>query len=218
MSTKSVLITALTTIGLVAFTGANASTEPGTWSAVPDSPSTATVNNAEREVTIPAGTLLRVQLGSPVSSNGSRVEDRVNATLQRPIVVNGVTVVPSGAAVSGYVTEATRSGRVKGRARIGVRFNALRVGDTRYAIRTATVTRVAPGTKKSDAEKIAIGAGAGAIVGAIAGGGKGAAIGSAVGGGGATGAVLATRGKEVALPRGSVITARLASPVTVRVH
>ena len=59
--------------------------------------------------------------------------------------------------------------------------------------------RVAPGTKKADATKIGIGAGAGAIVGAITGGKKGAAIGSAVGAGGGTGVVLATRGREVAL-------------------
>jgi hypothetical protein len=171
-----------------------------------------------REITIPAGTTLNLSLTSSVSSKTSAVEDPVNATLQRAIVVNGTTVVPAGSAVSGYVTESTRSGRVKGRARVGVRFTTLRNEGTRYDIRTASIAREAPGTKKDDAVKIGVGAGAGAVVGAIAGGKKGAAIGTAVGAGGGTGVVLATRGEEVGITRGSVVTTRLTAPLTVRVR
>jgi hypothetical protein len=211
---KSVIVMAVVMAAVPSIETLKASTVPGSSSSLTDNAAAA----AEREITIPAGTLLRLQLNSRVSSANSRVEDAVHATLQRSLVINGVTVVPAGTAVSGYVTEATRSGRVKGRARVSVRFTTLRAGGKQYRIRTSPVTREAPGTKKADAEKIAVGAGAGAVVGAIAGGGKGAAIGSAVGGGGATGVVLATRGKEIVLPRGAVITARLASPVTVRVH
>ena len=173
---------------------------------------------AVREITIPAGTNLSLRLGSTVSSRSSRVEQPVQATLRTPIVINGVTVVPAGTAVSGYVTEARRSGHVKGRARVGVRFNTLRVDGTRYTMRTASIAREARGTKKADATKIGIGAGAGAITGAIAGGKKGAAIGTAVGGGAGTGLVLATRGKEVALPRGTAVTTRLTAPLTIRVR
>jgi hypothetical protein len=172
----------------------------------------------EREITIPAGTTLSLRLGTGVSSRNSRIEQPVQANLQRSVVINGVTVIPAGSAVSGYVSEATRSGRVKGRARVGVRFNALRVNGTRYNVRTAAITRQARGTKKKDATKIGIGAGSGAVVGAIAGGKKGAAIGTAVGAAGGTGVVLATRGDEVALPRGTVVTTRLVQPVTVRVR
>lgn len=173
---------------------------------------------AAREVTIPAGTTLSLELGTSVSSKDSAVEDPVQATLRRAIVVNGETIVPAGAAVSGQVIEATRPGRVKGLARVGMRFNRLRVGDTRYDIRTAAVSRQAESTRKEDAAKIGIGAGAGAITGAIAGGKRGAAIGTAVGAGGGTAVVLATRGEEVTLARGTVVTARLAAPVTIRIH
>ena len=171
-----------------------------------------------REITIPAGTRLALRLGSSVSSSSSSLEDSVQATVRTPIVIDGVTVVPAGAAVSGYVTEARRSGRVKGRARIGVRFTTLSVGGTRYNLRTASIAREAPGTKKADATKIGIGAGAGAITGAIAGGKKGAAIGTAVGGGAGTGLVLATRGREVSLPRGTAVTTRLTAPLTIRIR
>lgn len=172
---------------------------------------------AIREITIPAGTRLSLRMGSTVSSRSSHVEQPVQASLRAPVIVNGATVLPSGTAVSGYVTEARRSGRVKGRARIGVRFNTLRVSGTRYTMQTTSIAREAPGTKKADAVKIGIGAGAGAVTGAIAGGKKGAAIGTAIGGGAGTGVVLATRGKEVALSRGTPVTVRLTAPLTIRV-
>ena len=171
-----------------------------------------------REVTLPAGTILSLELGSTVSSKSSGIEDPVHATVRRAVVVDGATVIPPGAAVSGHVTESTRSGRVKGLARVGMRFTALRVGDERYKIRTAAIAREARATKKKDAAKIGIGAGAGAVTGAIVGGGKGAAIGTAVGAGGGTAVVLATRGEEVSLVRGTVVTARLAEPVRIRIH
>jgi hypothetical protein len=192
----------------------DAVTRPVSATIAPD-PSRGSVPAPLRSVTLPAGTRLTLVMGTGVSSRSSRVEQPVQATLARAIVVNGTTIVPAGAAVSGYVSQAERSGRVKGRARVGVRFNTLRVDGTRYRLQTASINRVAPGTKKDDAVKIGVGAGAGAIVGAIAGGKKGAAIGSAVGGGGGTGVVLATRGREVSLPRGTRVTTRLTEPLTV---
>lgn len=170
-----------------------------------------------REVTLPAGTVLPLTLETTVASNSSRVEDRVQARLRRAVVLHGRTVLPAGAPVSGVVTEARRSAKVKGRARVGMRFTALSVHDEHYSLRTASIVREAQGTKKQDAEKIGIPAGAGAIIGAIAGGKKGAAIGAAAGGGGGTAVVLATRGQEVRLGRGASVGARLLQPLTVRV-
>ena len=82
---------------------------------------------------------------------------------------------------------------------------------------TAAIAREAAGTKKKDAAKIGIGAGAGAIIGGIAGGGSGAAIGSVVGGAAGTGVVLGTRGEEVELPSGTTLSTTLTQPLTVRV-
>jgi hypothetical protein len=76
---------------------------------------------------------------------------------------------------------------------------------------------MAPATKKNDAGKIAAGAGAGAIIGAIAGGKKGAVVGTVVGGGAGTGVVLATRGDEVTLAAGTSLTTTLTRPLVVQV-
>jgi hypothetical protein len=173
-----------------------------------------------REVTVPAGTVLPLQLQSTVSSASSRVEDPVHATLRRPIVIKGLTALPAGTAVFGHVTNAKRSARVKGRGQVGFRFTQVDLPGEggRHAIRTSAVGRIAPGTKKRDAAEIGGGAAGGAIVGGILGGGKGAAKGGAIGGAAGTGVVLATRGKEVAVRAGTPVSVRLLAPLTVRVR
>ncbi len=91
---------------------------------------------AYREVTLPAGTTLRLDLASSVASDASKVEDAVRATLRAAVVVDGQTVVPMGAELAGVVTDVEDSGRVKGRARIAYRFDSLDVGEERYDIST----------------------------------------------------------------------------------
>jgi hypothetical protein len=168
-----------------------------------------------REVTLPSGTLLPLTLDSYVASDTSRIESPVHARLRRAVVVNGVEVLPAGTRLSGFVTEARQSARVKGRGRVAFRFTSMSVDDDRYRVSTSRVVREAPGTKRDDALKIGIPAGAGAIIGAIADGKKGAAIGSAVGGAAGTGVVLSTRGKDVRLGRGAAVAVRLLQPVRI---
>jgi hypothetical protein len=172
---------------------------------------------ARREVTLPAGTVLPLTLDSYVASDSSRIESPVHAHLRRPLIVDGVTVLPAGTPISGYVTDAARSGRVKGRARVAFRFNTLSADGERYRVETSRVVRQAPATKRQDAAKIAVPAGAGAVIGALTNGKKGAAVGTAIGGGAGTGVVLATRGKEVRLGRGTAVAVRLLRPLRVSI-
>jgi hypothetical protein len=175
---------------------------------------------AWREVTIPAGTLLRVTLDTPVGSDTSRVEEPVTAHVARSVQVHGDTVLPAGSRVTGVVTDATRSAKVKGRAHVAMRFDSLTPSgdDQRYTIQTTSVGRTAEGTKKKDALEIGAPAAGGAIIGALLGGKKGSAIGAGVGGGAGTAVVLSTRGKEVHLGKGALLTLKLAAPVTIRVR
>jgi hypothetical protein len=171
-----------------------------------------------REVSIPAGTTHRLDLQTAVASDSSRVEDAVRASLRQAVSIEGQPVLPVGTELAGVVTDVDRSGRVKGRAHVAYRFSSLRHDDERYDITTATISHQAEATKGEDAKKIAIGAGAGAALGAILGGGDGAAKGAAIGGAAGTGTVLATRGKEVRLGPGANVTTRLTAPLTVRVR
>jgi hypothetical protein len=175
--------------------------------------------SAVREVTLPAGTVLRVRVSRGFGSDVSNVEDPVQGTLAGPVLVGGNEALPTGSTLAGYVSTAVRPGRVKGRARVSVRFTELRLGNggERYAIRTRPWVAVAPATKKKDALTIGAPAAGGAIVGGILGGKKGAGIGALAGGGGGTAVVLATRGKDVRVGRGATLAVRLSTPLTVRV-
>jgi hypothetical protein len=167
---------------------------------------------------VPSGTTLSIELRTALASNTSTVEETVHGVLRRALVVDGVEVVPAGAGLTGSVTEAAQSGRVKGRARLALRFTSVTVDKEPHRISTAAIAREAQATKGRDAKKIGIGAGAGAVIGAIAGGGDGAAIGGAIGGAAGTGAVLATRGQEVTLASGTTLSTTLTQPLTVRVQ
>jgi hypothetical protein len=170
-----------------------------------------------KEITIPAGTSLSIVMDTEVASATSKVEDAVRGHLGRAITIKGAEALPKGTRLSGVVTDAKASGKVKGLASVAFRFTDIRIGDEVQNIRTSVVARQAKSTKGKDAKKIGIGAGAGALIGGIAGGGKGAAIGAGIGGGAGTGVVLATKGEEVTVAAGTTVSATLSEPLTVRV-
>ena len=186
---------ALTLAGFCAACGSSTTDQPATGATTEEgtSPSTAAEKEEKpdlptyREVTIPSGTTLRLDLQSAVSSDASQVEDTVRASLRQAVIVDGQTVLPTGTELVGTVTDVARSGRVKGRARVAYRFDSLRYDSERYPITTAQISHQAQATKKKDATKIGVGAGVGAAVGAILGGGSGAAKGAAIGGAAGTG-------------------------------
>jgi hypothetical protein len=170
-----------------------------------------------KEITVPSGTAMQVTLETSIASDTSKAEDPVRGKLARAVNVDGVTAVPSGSEIYETVLEANGSGKVKGLASIAFSFNRLAVRNEKLDIRTSRISRQADTTKKEDAKKVGIGAGAGALIGAIAGGGKGAAIGTAIGGGAGAGVVMATKGEEVKLGAGNQVTVTLQEPLKVLV-
>src|SRR5262245_26037401 len=135
LNVKKLACVTVLTFGLVACNGgkapennlaADASGTTGNAATAPISAATsapAAPVASFKEVTIPSGTTLRLSLQSAVASDTSSVEQPVRATLRSPVSVNGQVVVPVGSEVGGVVTEAEESGRVKGRARLAMRFN-----------------------------------------------------------------------------------------------
>src|SRR5258708_4911010 len=122
-----------------------------------------------RDVTLPAGTVLPVDLETSVGSDISRVEQPVTGRLRRAVTVGGAQVLPAGTIVSGHVTAAQRPGRVKGRGLIALRVTPLDTpGAGETAIKTATGARLAPATKEKDALAIIAPAAARAGIGPIA--------------------------------------------------
>jgi hypothetical protein len=172
-----------------------------------------------REVTIPAGTVLPVDLETSVGSDTSRVEQPVRGALRRSLVIHGTQVLPVGTPVFGHVTRAERPGKVKGRGLIAMRFTEIDPpGEGRARMSTATVFRIAPATKQKDALTILAPAAGGALVGHVVGGKKGAREGALIGGGAGTAYVLSTRGKDIRLGRGADLGVRLTAPLVVRLR
>jgi len=171
---------------------------------------------ARRAAAIASGTLLTVRLGETVSTERTRPGDSFSATLDQPLVVDGLVIAEKGAHATGRVVDAVEAGRVKGLARLLLELSSLMSSDgQKIEFRTARFEKEGPASKTEDAQKVGIGAAIGAAIGAIAGGGKGAAIGAASGGAAGGGVAVATRGKPAVLPAETRISFRVDQPVTI---
>jgi len=169
-----------------------------------------------RTVTVPAGTLIPVRLRDALSTERHSAHDAFFATLDAPLIVEGLVIAERGALVRGRVVEATGSGRVKGRAALTLQLDELSTSDgQKVEIRTDPFRHEAESGVKGDVAKAGVAAGIGAAIGAIAGGGRGAAIGAAIGGAAGAGGAMATRGKPAELPSETRLTFRLSEPVTL---
>ena len=51
--------------------------------------------------------------------------------MKQPVVVDGATVIPAGAVLHGNITAAERSGRVKGRSHLAMRFTDVEINGQR---------------------------------------------------------------------------------------
>jgi hypothetical protein len=165
--------------------------------------------------TVPSGTELIVEISTTISAADSSANDPFQGVLGAPVQVDGATVFTEGSPVSGRVVSARESGRVEGVARIELTLSSVETGGQSYPISSAPFVAEAATERTGDAQRIGVGAGLGALIGAAIGGGDGAAIGAAIGGGAGTAVVLTDRGDDVVLPAETAIRFLLDEPVSV---
>jgi hypothetical protein len=182
---------------------------------------------------IPQGSHALLRMVNSVSTRTAREGDYVYLRTATPIVANGQVVVPAESYVQGVVSHTVRSGRVKGRAELGIRIETL-------TLASGKVIQVAPhlasvdsegsdqkvttsenqiqqgGNKGTDAVRVATLSGSGAAIGGLADRSwSGAGIGAGAGGAVGLASVLLTRGREVELRQGSTIDVVFERPVSV---
>jgi hypothetical protein len=172
------------------------------------------------------GTQIPLSLLSSVSTKNALEGDRVYLETIFPILSNGRVIIPPGSYVAGTVTQVKRAGRIKGRSELFIRFDSLTLpnGVTRdFRGRVGSLDGSADESldrsegkikgdsgKGDDARTVGEAAAAGTTIGAIAGStagraGMGAGVGAAAGAAAGLIGVLATRGPEAVLERGSTL-------------
>jgi len=168
------------------------------------------------EITIPASTRIRVRLGESLDTRNSRPGERFTAYLDEPIVSGDRVIVPKGTLFRGHVVESRRSGRLRGRAYLGVTLDSFHLNGMTYAINTRADVRASGSHKKRNLFAIGGGSGTGAAIGGIAAGGVGALIGAGAGAAAGTTGALITGRKDVRLPVETPLVFALRNPISVR--
>ncbi len=194
----------------------------------------AQVEAASRQITIPAGTKVLLQLKSPIDTKHARPGDGVYCQTSFPVTQDNVVVIPAGTYVKGEIAEVRRAGRVKGRAEVLFDFNTMIFpggytvdlpgaledipGAINHSVTDKEGTVKADSQKGKDAGTVAKAGATGAVVGAVVGrsykdAGIGGGIGAAVG----LAQVLLTRGQDVRIEQGTSLEMVLQRSLTVEI-
>jgi hypothetical protein len=186
-----------------------------------------------RAAEIPPGTHVLLRMLNSISTRTASEGTQVYLQTVTPVAADSAMVIPPGTYVQGSVSRAKRSGRVKGRAELGIRLETMTFAGGKIVKISPRLSAVDSGEtgqkvdeKESqikqassvgkDAGQVAILAGTGAAIGGLAdssfkGAGIGAGVGSAVG----LATVLLTRGNEVDLHQGTTLDVVFDRAVTI---
>jgi len=159
---------------------------PATTERPAAAPAPAPVQVVRQELTVPAGTLLTVELEQELSSATNLAGDEFAVRIVEPVAVDGRDVIGPGSTVLGRVVEAVPSKKIGGTARLQLEFVDLVTASGDRLPIAASFVQQAKGQTKKDAATIGGAAAGGAILGRIIGHdkgeeGKGTAVGAAVG-------------------------------------
>ena len=177
---------------------------------------TASSTPTQRGTLVASGTPVQVSVSTQISSENSNVGDTWTGEVKEAVIVGNEVVIPAGSKVEGVVSAVTAAQKGT-KASLDLAVKSITVSGESYAVNAGTEAIVAGSPRARNLGAIAGGAAAGALLGkAVGGSGKGAVIGGILGGAAATGAVAASKGFQVVIKEGTVITFNVSKDVRIR--
>lgn len=165
---------------------------------------------------VPTGTEIKLALDTPVNSLDNSPGDPVTARVVEPVTINGKQVIPAGAKVEGKVTEAVPAKKGRGKGKVAVQFDQLRLDSGYRTNITGSFEEVSASKTKDNAKIIGGSAVGGAILGRIFGKGtKAAVVGSIIGGAAGTAVVMSKEGQQASMKADTPFVLKLDQPVSV---
>ncbi len=197
-------------------------THPSAESQIPAPPaqpqSTPILGSQRNEIVkVPSGTRILIRTIDAIDSDRNRVGDRFQASLEQPLVIDDIVVVPKGADVYGRLAQATEAGHIQGRSQLKLELTGIVVNGETIPLVTGEYSVSGSSRGATTAKRVGTGAAVGAVIGAIAGGGKGAAIGAGVGAGAGTAVQIMTKGEQVHVPSETLLEFVLQQEVRIPV-
>lgn len=186
---------------------------PSTTGVTQTAPAGPTEIGASQPGVIPVGQELDVRLQTTLSSETATAEQRFEATTAVDVTQEGRVLIPAGSVVRGVVTSVKRPGNIDRVGSLTLSFDQVTIRGRNYPMRALATQVFESGGIREEVGTVGAGAGIGGIVGGILGGVKGAILGAVIGAGGA---IVATEGKDVHLPAGSIIRVRLDQALRVQ--
>jgi len=167
-------------------------------------------------VTLAAGTPIDVSVALQISTETAKVGDTWTGEVKENVIVGDKVVIPAGSIVTGIVNETTPA-KKGDLAKLDLEVQSVSVNGKAIAVKAGTEAIEAGSPRARNLGAIAGAAAAGALVGkAVGGSGKGALIGGLIGGAAATGAVAGSKGYQVVLKEGTVLTFNVNEDTKVR--
>lgn len=182
---------------------------PRTSSSTPSTPSSSRTTQGG----IPAGTEIDARVASELTSDTAQVEDRFEATTVVDLFEGDRVLIPAGSVMRGVVTSVNRASRTDRKGSLTVSFNQITVRGRSYPMRGSVTEAIESEGIRGEAARIGAGSAVGAVIGGIIGGVKGALLGVLIGGGGT---MVATEGKDVHVPAGTILRVRMDTPPEIR--
>jgi hypothetical protein len=176
---------------------------------------TPTPTPAPTPIVLAKGTALSIRTTSAIGTNNSKGNQEFEASLDKPVLLENVVVIPKGAPIKGVILKSESAGRMKGEGALILQLTSLTLKGTPYKIATDHVMQQSKSRGKRSAAMIGGGGGAGALIGGLTGGGKGAAIGALAGAAAGTAGATLTGKRDVVIPAESILDFKLAAPLTL---